>query len=265
MAKKRSQKSRLTPHAGTIETASAPSTAGHHTQCPLSHVTLDWHKCKCAPCFTNTDSVPFFAKSWYCGDNHGTGAEFVTFLPFRHGKRASKTRRSKEDKILVSIVFSPRLRISFYPNSLSFACSVLVRRFWLIVSFSSSCATAGDRQHWVREKKQKVSKLSPFCFCFKFPSCPFSNTPFSFCWYSVPISILPVGATDAGKVTRDGWWPREGEIAATPGEILGPAKKVSCSWWMKCSVGPCIVWALSKTNIKTGKMSAPQILSERRK
>ena len=36
-----------------------------------------------------------------------------------------------------------------------------------------------------------------------------------------------------------------------------------CPWWMKCSADPCMVRALSKT--KTGKMSALQILSNRRK
>ena len=39
---------------------------------------------------------------------------------------------------------------------------------------------------------------------------------------------MPVGATNAGEVSRGGWRLREGEIAATPGEVLGSAKKASC-------------------------------------
>ena len=47
-----------------IIAGTAPPMVRHHTQSPLSHATLDWRKCKSAPCFVHTDPVPFL-KSHY--------------------------------------------------------------------------------------------------------------------------------------------------------------------------------------------------------
>ena len=129
--------------------------AEHHTQHPLSHATLDRRKRKSAPCFANMNPVHiFFAKSRYHDDNHGTSADFVNVLPFCRGERVSKTQqpigRVGEDKMLVSIVFSLRLRISSYIPQLTFFCLLFfVRSIWLIVVFPSSCATAalGQRKN----------------------------------------------------------------------------------------------------------------------
>ena len=88
-----------------------------------------------------------------------------------HGKRASKTqqstRRSRENKRLMSIVLSLRPIISAYlRNSPYFACSFLVRRFQLIILFPFSCATANNRCSAGTEKneKRKVSNCLLFVF-----------------------------------------------------------------------------------------------------
>jgi len=80
----------------------------------------------------------------------------------------SHTGRASENKRFVCLVFSPRFGISSYPNSRSFACSFLVRRFWLIVVFPSSCAKPATATALCEKKKRKVSNYLLFVSVLKF-------------------------------------------------------------------------------------------------
>ena len=81
-------------------------------------------------------------------------------------------------------------------------------------------------QRWDREKR-KIDNCLLFCFWFKNPSSPSSDTPHVFppCWYFSPIFVLPVGATDAGEGGTVFEAFKDGEIAAALNEILGPSKE----------------------------------------
>ena len=173
--------------AATMETVIAQPTLGivRSAPCPCPMQSLDWRKCKSAPCFANTDSVPFLAKH-----------DIVTITMTRvqilsmswlfitanaHQKHKNQPGgRARKNKSLLSLVFSLRYCISSYPNSLSFACSFLVRRFRLICTcfYFFVRNSRRPRQGWAREKR-KTKKLVTFSFSFLFepPFLSFSNTP----------------------------------------------------------------------------------------
>ena len=159
MAKNRPQKLRLISAIAKTETAKRHLRRASRAASPVPCDSwIGTNVRKSEPCFANTDPVPFFLRNDDIVAMIIARARILSMIfLFRRGERASNTQqptdRAGGNKRLVFIVFSPRLHNSSYPTSLSFACSFLVRRFWLIVVFPSSCATAGDCRIVGPEKK----------------------------------------------------------------------------------------------------------------